>query len=85
MFWGAILFNITAETRLILLVLVVGALGGSLHGATSFVAFAGKEELRLGITRPVGGWLLGEPSSFVQGWGGFVRVCHAAWETKRHC
>ena len=69
MFWGAILFNITAETRLILLVLVVGALGGSLHGATSFVAFAGKEELRLGITRPWVGGCWGNPPVLCRGGG----------------
>jgi hypothetical protein len=33
------------EAQLILLVLVVGALGGCIHGATSFAAFAGNENL----------------------------------------
>jgi hypothetical protein len=36
---------VTPDSRLILLVLAVGALGGCLHAATSFVAFAGNEKL----------------------------------------
>ncbi|MCP3958278.1 MAG: hypothetical protein GY719_10545 [bacterium] len=39
-------FGIHNETRLLLLVLLVGALGSYVHAATSFVSFVGNETLR---------------------------------------
>lgn len=45
LFWGMIQFTITRDVRLILLVLVVGALGASVHAATSFGAFVGNQRL----------------------------------------
>jgi len=45
LFYGIFEFTITAEVRLILLVLVVGALGASVHAATSFAAYVGNRRL----------------------------------------
>jgi len=45
LFLGMIEFSMTADIRLILLVLAVGALGGCVHAATSFVGFVGNDRL----------------------------------------
>lgn len=42
---GTLLYPLGPETRLILLVALVGALGACIHMATSFALFAGKSEL----------------------------------------
>lgn len=44
LFWGMIKFFMTSEIRLILLVLAVGALGGCIHAATSFVGYVGNDK-----------------------------------------
>jgi hypothetical protein len=45
LFWGIIEFSMTGEIRLILLALAMGALGGCVHGATSFVGYVGNGKL----------------------------------------
>lgn len=42
---GVVLYPLGPETRLVLLVALVGALGACIHMATSFALFAGKTEL----------------------------------------
>jgi hypothetical protein len=45
--WGAVDLSLTKQTALIVLVLVMGALGGFVHAATSFASYAGNRTLKV--------------------------------------